>query len=84
VQHISVPGLEIGLSQIEDAEASVLFRCIGCEQIRTVDFLIVVELFDDTTDAFFGDLGNGRVVLSIRGFGKLDEDELAVSAVLLV
>ena len=46
--------------------------------------VLVVQLRDDAPDALLGDVGDGRVVLAAGGLGKLDEDELAVAAVLLV
>ena len=46
--------------------------------------VFVVELLDDPADTLLGDVGDGGVVLAAGGFGELDEDELAVAAVLLV
>ncbi|MCZ7571389.1 MAG: hypothetical protein M5U01_22820 [Ardenticatenaceae bacterium] len=43
-----------------------------------------VELLDDAADTLLGDVGDGWVVFTARWFGELDENELAVAAVLLV
>lgn len=44
----------------------------------------VVELLNDATDALFANIGDGRVVLAAGGFRKLDENKVAVAAVLFV
>ena len=58
--------------------------CLLCAVQVELARVLVVELLDDAADALFGDVGDGRVVLAAGGLGKLDEDELAVAAVLLV
>ena len=64
VRHLGVPGLEVGLSELEDAEAAVLTRGVASVQVEllTPPRLPVVELLDDAPDALLGDVGDGRVV----------------------
>ena len=81
VRHLGVPGLEVGLGQLEDPEAAILLAAAVQIELARV---VVIELLDDPAHALLGDVGDGRVVLAAGGLGKLDEDELAVAAVLLV
>jgi hypothetical protein len=46
--------------------------------------LFVAQVLDDPPDAFLADIGDGWVIGTLSRFWKLDEDELAVPAVLLV
>ncbi len=81
VGEVGVPGLEVGFGEFEDAKAAILLADVV--KVELVG-LLVFHLLDDAADPLFGDVGNGRVVLAACRFGKLDEDELAIAAVLFV
>src|SRR5450830_381413 len=81
VRDLGVPRLEVGLRQLEHAEAAVRRRAAVQVELARV---LVAQLGDDAPHALLGDVGDGRVVLAAGGLGKLNQDELAVAAVLLV
>ena len=47
-------------------------------------FVFLVQLLDDQADALLGDIGDGWIIISACGLWELDEDALAVAAILLV
>src|SRR3989442_1128458 len=81
LRRVGVPGVEIGLGELENAKAAV--RLLRALQVELAGVL-VAELLDDAAHAFLADIGNGGVVLAARGFRKLNEDEFALTTVLLV
>ena len=60
VRNIGVPGLEVGLGQLENPEATVLLA--GAFQIEFA-FVLVVELLNDSADTLLVDFGDGRKIL---------------------
>src|SRR5450759_4072138 len=81
VRDLGVPRLEVGLRQLEHAEAAVRRRAAVQVELAGV---FIAQLGDGAPHALLGDVGDGRVVLAAGGLRELNQDELAVAAVLLV
>ena len=84
VSYASSPPVAVYFSDPRPKESpigTVLDTCFDQVELAGV---LVVQLLDDAADALLGDVGDGRVVLTAGWLGELDEDELAVAAVLLV
>src|SRR4030042_3822593 len=82
-----LPLFEVRFVELEDFKTTILFDCLVQVELP---FLFFIELFDYPVDAFLADVSysfiarlEGFAVFRAR-FGELDEDKLAVDAVLRV
>lgn len=73
------PGFEVGRGQFEDLEAQIFGGIAGGQ----VEFTFVFGFHpgDNAADAFFTDVGDGRIVGIAGRFWQLDHDEAPVAIV---
>ena len=71
----AIPRREVGFRQLENPKATILILFVA---------VFVVQFFDDPADTLFGDVCNGREISAVGRFGKLNQDEFTVAAILLV